>query len=196
MAQPHSLLLLLPLSVLFVLGAARTPQEPTQGVPPITSYQEGERARLEAGLPGIWAIVAYDAPGRTIDQQRVSGYVFLQDGFASITVQAQSLEQGVLGQELQVFFQGTVHRYRIGPLLKLQLASIMGFSNMNDEGAIELVGNHYVREHSIALADDQLTLTNEAGGRMVLRRVGKSDFPQAAEEFLRRNPGGIPVGGR
>lgn len=176
------------LSTLPLLAWQDAPPPTSDKTPPFTAFAAKEKARLEAELPGIWTIVTYEAPGRAIDQQRVQGYILFQDGFVSITLQAQSLEQGVLGQELEIYFQGTVHRYRVNELLKLQFASVMGFSNMNEEGAIELIGNSYAREHQISLRDNLLTMTNEAGGRMVLRRVGKSDFPQTAIDFLRTRP--------
>ncbi len=194
MLKPRYLALLLPLLPAL---AWQESQDPTQEkTPPFTAFAEQEQARLEAELPGIWTIVAFEQPGRPIDQSRVQGYIFFQDGFASITLQARTIETGILGPERAIWYQGTVHRYRISELRKLQFASVMGFSNLNPAGTVEFTGNSYAREHDVVLQDNELTLTSEVGGRMVLRRVGNTRFPESAIDFLRKNPGGIPVGQR
>lgn len=182
-------LLALPLVALPALGFF--PQRARQDARPgLTAQQEDAKKELEEHLVGVWTLTTYRSQLRTADLQQVAGFAMFQDGYMSIIMQAQAIEPGDLEGDIAFYFQAGTYRYQVSTRRTLQVASMLGFDNMNPEGEIQFIGNRSIREHPIVMNGDEMILSSTEGAQIGFRKLGPTGFPQSAVERIQRNPTG------
>ena len=157
---------------------------------PLTDLREQESARMEQELLGAWELIDVFDPFYVHDPRLYRGFLMFADGFCSVHYQAVVEGTGVLGLRVDDFVQSEIYRYRIDQMGMLQLASKMGFNNLNDFFQLQFVGNTIAKEYAVDLVEGQLELTSFDGRRLTLRQVKGGEFPLGAIQKLQRTQGG------
>lgn len=174
----------------FPAGAAffQDPDDGEDETPPregtFARHRYDELQRLPKEIEGAWLLMRYQPPLGVFDQNNIQGFAIFHGGYLSLTIQAQTFNAEYFGLGHQAYVQGSAHRYRFNDQLELQTAAIMGFHNLNEDEAIEFEVPTAAREYVVALSDEELLLTHRDGALLVFQRLGETEFPEQAADYL------------
>ncbi len=157
-------------------------EAPTEGT--LARQRYDQRQQIEKDLEGAWLLTYYQPAVGVFDQNNVQGFAIFYGGYLSLTLQAQTFEAEFLGPGHQAYVQGSAHRYRISDQLELQTAAIMGFHNLNEDEEIMFEVPTGAREYRVSVDGEKLELTRVDGARFLFSRLGETEFPTEAADFL------------
>lgn len=172
--------------VLALQDPAPTPQEEEQEqepLVPLSDFRRSERQRLEKEMQGTWVLTLYKGAYDVVEQSTVRGFLMFDRGLVAMNLQLIAQPHGFLGRGERYYVQAGLHRYRLTELLQLQLASVMAFTNANDDDELAADPASYPREYEITVAGNDLTLRRWDGEELTFRRMRGGEFP---EEAIRR----------
>ncbi len=172
-------------------------EEQEEGLPPFTAFRESEARRLEQKIRGVWILTLFESAEAVIEQRDARGFANFQDGFMTLIFQGRWFQSSFLGRApVQFAIQAGAYRYRISPQLTLQTATVMGYSNANEDRVLTFERSRQAREYTVELKEeeDELVLSHPLGHRFVFARLRATDFPPEAIEALERSRMGVVEG--
>lgn len=164
--------------------------EPQQKRPlGIPGFRQAESERLAEEIVGSWTLLEYRNRHEVLTRRDYAGFASFQNGFFTFLLRLDVTEDGLLGPRPETIVQAGVHRYRLVDD-RLQTATVMGFSNENDDFQLQAEPSSFPREFQVTLADQRLSLRRWDGLELVFARSDATDaFPKKAAEALERNRG-------
>jgi len=156
----------------------------------VAVFRKNQRERIEEDLVGAWNLIRYDRHSKLVEQGNVRGFVmFQEDGFMTMTLQLRALEPDIFGNTLQFYIQSGAYRYRVSEQLRLQCATIMGYSNANERTQLRFEPASFPREYDVTVTKNELILRRFDGDTMTFHRMQENVFPQRAIDVLERTRG-------
>ena len=157
-----------------------------------SGFKETEKERIEEEIEGTWMLLEYKSPREVLPRNQYAGFASFQNNFFSMTLRLSGTKRGIFADRPATVVQAGVHRYRLSNDLRLQTATVMGFSNENDDFELEIEPSAYPREYQVSLKEDQLSLRRADGLEFVFRRADSDGyFPRKAADALERNRGRV-----
>lgn len=179
-----------------VLGTAFAPplQEQQDGKQkkaenPITRFFQGETERLEEGVEGSWMVFNYVDPNIPAQEDVVSGFATFHGGFLTWILAIDSAERRLFQLREFLILESGAYRYRFDEQANLQLASVMSFTNNNEDGELSREPSGTALEYFVTLQEDVLELRTPQGAVFSLRKIEAGEFPEAAIRRLESRRG-------
>lgn len=189
--KPHPLLLLICLlTTALAPQQDETSEKPARKKNPVTAFFEGEGERMRTEVEGSWVLFDYTDPLEAQLDDTASGFALFHDGFMTLMLSLDVFETYLFQTSRRLLLHSGAYRYRFDEQANLQLSSVMGFSNENEDGDLERepVGEAY--EYVVQLDDGVLELRNPEGIRFSFRKVTAGDFPDSTIRKLEGRRGG------
>jgi hypothetical protein len=156
---------------------------------PLSDFRRSERQRMEREMQGTWVLTLYRGAYDVVEQSTVRGFLMFDRGLVAMNLQLIAQPHGFIGRGERYYVQAGLHRYRLTELLQLQLASVMAFTNANDQDELAADPASYPREYDNTIAGNDLTLRRWDGEELTFRRMRGGEFPDDAIRRLDRARG-------
>lgn len=184
LTAPLALLAALPL-----LGLAALQDDDLPKPTGLAGHLQAEAERIEAELEGPWALLEYRDPTTTVERHQYAGYATFQDGVMTLLLRLDIPSRRLLGtREVTIVHAGAYH-YRIVGGNRLQTATMMGFSNDNDDLELAAEPPTFPREYEVTVRDGELRMRRWDALELVFRKIGGGAFPERAADALERGRG-------
>ena len=158
----------------------------------ITRFYQTEVERLTQEIEGSWMLIGYTDPEEPPIDEQVSGFATFDQGFVTLMISVDAVEQHLFHLRPYLFYHSGAYRYRFDEQATLQFASVMSFTNDNDDRVLEREPTGMVFEYFTTLSDDLLELRDSDAVVMSFRRIKAGDFPESAIRKLDARRGGQP----
>ena len=189
------LLALLALTASPLVARARQEEEQEKKSPAgIGGIFAGEAERLAQEIEGSWMLMEYVDPDEIPLEDAASGFMTFRAGFLTWILSVEAFEKRWFTVDDRVFLQTGAYRYRFDETASLQLASVLAFSNDNDDGDLQR-DPALAFEYTVTLADDVLELSDPDGVRMSYRRIEAGEFPENAVRRIESQRSRTPAWG-
>jgi hypothetical protein len=137
---------------------------------------------------GTWKLTKYEAPDKIFDgADRLEGWIMIQDGYISWTVYGSEAIQSLFGEDVQANLEAKLFRYRVSRAQNLQMASVLGFSDLDETDGLVFDDGHNAMEYELIIDKRTLTLKDPGAESFTFRRMGTSSFPPRAIRALEAN---------
>ncbi len=162
--------------------------------PPLTQYREKRAAEIEESLEGAWRMTRFIHVEEPLTGTRVDGMTIFREGYGSTIVHAANWNAAFQGYE--DFFQATAFHYQIDESLRLQTATIVGHSLLDD--VLNVESALVPREFNVEVLGNTLILTRPDGTRLQYERMNDDVFPEKTRLLIQQQRGRSvqPVGGQ
>ncbi len=171
-------------------AAPQDPQDEDEvDLAPFTSWLEEERLRREQEIAGSWNLISLETTSEFVDPADFRGFAQFHDGYLTFLLMGAEADSWTFGPGTVYTLLSGVYRYRVSHEGTLQIASMMGFDNLDGDFAFHRTGD--ALEFELSLEGDDLVLNQIGANRYEYRRLRKSAFPERAAERLRAERGGI-----
>ena len=149
-----------------------------------------EQARLSEEIKGAWILMSAETANEYVDSTKILGFATFVDGYHTMLFGGNEPSGLIFGPRVRVAMSSSASRYRISPRYTLQVASIMSFSNMTEDGRFRYFPSGETIEYEIRVEDGLLELTSQDGRKRTFRRLDESEFPLSAIDKIQENSGG------
>jgi|GEM_PF-4441117 len=149
---------------------------------PVLRAKAKRIAELSEKLVGGWRLVSMRQGSGADPFRQVGGVLLVGESLASLTIHGQ-LDPQRLGRTGEVV-QAGVHYWRIGQRETLEMATVLGHDNANEEGAVTREPSLEPREYEVTILGSRLVLSKRDGTRLEFDRFDVSAFPPDAARFI------------
>ncbi len=152
---------------------------------PFVSREDKARLELEAGLEGTWQLTRYEVPDKLYaGADALNGWLMARDGYLSWTMYGSEEVSGFFGKGAQANLESILFRYRVSRTLRLQMASVRGFSDLAETNGLVFDDGHNALDYDILIQGRSLTLNNPGVERYTFRKLARAEFPARAIDAL------------
>lgn len=175
-----------------LLQEQKQEKEKKKSLNPVTRFFDEESERLAKEVEGAWTLFDYTDPASIELDDVASGFATFHDGFLTLTLSVDAVDQGFLGLDVYTILDTGLYRYRVDEQANLQLSSVMTFTNQTDDGTVQRDPSGMVLEYLMRIEEGVLELRDPDGGMFSFRKIAAGDFPDSAIRKLDRRRSGTP----
>lgn len=180
------------LTATFAPARLQEPEKKKKADNAVTRFFQGEGERLTKEIEGSWMLFDYTDPLVSPLDGTATGFATFHGGLVTMMIGVDTAERRMFQLRDFLILRASAYRYRFDEQANLQLASVMSFSNANDDGDMEQEPSGAALEYFSKLEDDVLELRNPDGVVLSFRKITAGDFPETAIRKLEGRRSGTP----